>query len=134
MSNLADENALMKSILEGGEHSEALDGLFSNNTVTFERYPMNDPLNSVSKILNILQHTAEDDYILYFDTPSKSFSDAKHVKNYDMCYKHAHCIKAFDENTGTVYITNPHEGGTISKVPFFEFINYIDGITLAKFK
>lgn len=134
MSNLADENALMKSILEGGEHSEALDGLFSNNTVTFERYPMNDPLNSVSKILNILQHTAEDDYILYFDTPSKGFSDAKHVKNYDMCYKHAHCIKAFDENTGTVYITNPHEGGTISKVPFFEFINYIDGITLAKFK
>lgn len=134
MSNLADENALMKSILEGGEHSEALDGLFSNNTVTFERYPMNGPLNSVSKILNILQHTAEDDYILYFDTPSKGFSDAKHVKNYDMCYKHAHCIKAFDENTGTVYITNPHEGGTISKVPFFEFINYIAGITLAKFK
>lgn len=132
MSNLADENALMKSILEGGGHSEALDGLFSKNTVTFERALINE--NSVSKILNILQHTAEDDYILYFDTPSKGFSDAKHVKNYDMCYKHAHCIKAFNGNTGTVYITNPHEGGTISKVPFFEFINYIEGITLAKFK
>ena len=134
MSNLADENALMKSILEGGSHPEALDGLFSENTVTFERYSMQDPQSSVSKILNILQHTAEDDYILYFDTPSKGFSDTKHVKNYDMCYKHAHCIKAFNGNTGTVYITNPHEGGTISKVPFFEFISDIEGITLVKFK
>ena len=132
MSDLADENALMKSILDGGYHSEALEGLFSKNIATFERYLINE--NSVSKILNILQHTAEDDYILYFDTPCKGFSDAKHIKNYDMCYKHAHCIKAFNKNTGTVYITNPHEGGTISKVPFFEFINYIDGITLAKFK
>ena len=51
------------------------------------------------------------------------------VKNYDMCYKHAHCIKAFNGNTGTVYITNPHEGGTISKVPFFEFIHYICNIS-----
>lgn len=110
--------------LEGGWQSEALSDIVGENNVKISSgYEPSDYLRMMK------DNISDQNKIVTFATKDNGGT----ARKYDLQGGHAYRVVGFDEEKGLISISNPWHNNTVKQIPVYDWLNYIDDVTVTEF-